>query len=45
MGGEHDGKEGYLNYHIRSLGFQDIREGVTLQKVILWRLGYNVIPT
>ena len=25
--------------HIHSLGFQDIREGVTLQKVTLHRLG------
>jgi hypothetical protein len=35
MGGKCDNKEGDIIENIRSLGFQDIREGMTLKRVIL----------
>ena len=37
-------KEEDLTEHIRSLGLQDIREGVTLQRVALQRLGLLESP-
>ena len=36
MRGKCDNKEGDFTEHIRSLGFQDIREGLTLQR---WHYG------
>jgi hypothetical protein len=34
-----DNKEGFEIEHICSLGFHDIREGVTLRRMIVWMLG------
>ena len=39
MGGKYDNKEGDLTKDTRSLGFGDIREGPTLQRLTLQRLG------
>ena len=42
MGGKCDNKEGDFSREYLFHGdIRDIREGVTLRKVILWRLGYN----
>ena len=38
MRGKRDNGEANLNEHIRSLGFWDVRGGVTLERVTLWRL-------